>query len=103
MRITVPNGPGMTIFSTDGTYGYIWSSFSPETVVVSTKPHKIVGRVKQVSPFCPNIAASPDGEQVWLTLKDIGKAMAFSAKPPFQVLRVLDMPDAKIRAVPVPP
>jgi YVTN family beta-propeller protein len=89
-RITVPNGPGMTIFSPDGRYGYVCSSFTPETVVVSTQTHEIVGRVKQVSPFCPNIAASPDGEQVWLTLKDVGKTMVFAAKPPFQVLRVLD-------------
>src|SRR3954468_19985405 len=72
-RIQVPNGPGMTIFSPDGAFGYVCSSFSPETVVVSTKTHEIVGRVKQVSPFCPNIAATPDGEQVWLTLKDVGK------------------------------
>jgi DNA-binding beta-propeller fold protein YncE len=46
--------------------------------------------VQQVSPFCPNIAASPDGEQVWSTLKDVGKTMVFSAKPPFRVLRVID-------------
>jgi YVTN family beta-propeller protein len=58
--------------------------------VVSTKTHQIVGRVKQVSPFCPNIAASPDGEQVWLTLKDTGKVMVFAAKPPFQILNVFD-------------
>src|SRR5919106_414311 len=90
MRITVPNGPGMTIFAPDGRYGYVCSSFTPETVVISTETHEIVGRVKQVSPFCPNIAASPDGEQVWLTLKDVGKTMVFSAKPPFEMLRVLD-------------
>src|SRR5256885_3930949 len=89
-RIKVPNGPGMTIFSPDGAYGYVCSSFIPEPVVVSTKTHEIVGRVKQVSPFCPNIAASPDGEQVWLTLKDVGKTMVFAAKPPFDVLRVID-------------
>ena len=89
-RITVPNGPGMTIFSPDGRYGYVCSSFTPETVVVSTQTREIVGRVKQLSPFCPNIAASPDGEQVWMTLKDTGKVMVFAAKPPFQVLRVLD-------------
>ena len=34
LRIPVPNGPGMTIFSPDGKYGYVCSSFSPETVVV---------------------------------------------------------------------
>jgi YVTN family beta-propeller protein len=89
-RITVPNGPGMTIFSPDGRYGYVCSSFTPETVVVDTRSHEIVGRVKQASPFCPNIAASPDGEQVWFTLKDVGKTMVFAAKPPFDVLRVLD-------------
>jgi YVTN family beta-propeller protein len=89
-RITVPNGPGMTIFSPDGRYGYVCSSFTPETVVVDTKTREIVGRVQQVSPFCPNVAASPDGDQVWMTLKDIGKVMVFDAKPPFSVLRVLD-------------
>jgi YVTN family beta-propeller protein len=89
-RIKVPNGPGMTIFSPDGTYGYVCSSFTPETVVISTKTREIAGRVKQVSPFCPNIAASPDGEQVWLTLKDVGKTMVVAAKAPFQVLRIID-------------
>ena len=89
-RITVPNGPGMTIFSPDGKYGYVCSSFTPETVVISTVDHQIVGHVKQESPFCPDIAATPDGKQVWLTLKDVGKTMVFSAKPPFDVLKVLD-------------
>jgi YVTN family beta-propeller protein len=89
-RITVPNGPGMTIFSPDGRYGYVCSSFTPETVVVDTRSHEIVGRVRQASPFCPDIAASPDGEQVWFTLKDVGKVMVFAAKPPFDVLRVMD-------------
>ena len=89
-RIKLPNGPGMTIFSPDGKYGYVCSSFTPETDVVSVADHKIVGKVKQVSPFCPNIAATPEGDQVWLTLKDVGKVMVFSAKPPFTVLKVLD-------------
>jgi YVTN family beta-propeller protein len=88
-RIPVPNGPGMTIFSPDGKYGYVCSSFTPETVVVSTADHAIVGRVKQESPFCPNIAVTPEGDQVWLTLKDVGKAMVFEGKPPFAVLKVL--------------
>jgi len=89
-RITVPNGPGMTIFSPDGKYGYVCSSFSPETVVVDTAEHKVVGHVKQESPFCPDIAATPDGKQVWLTLKDVGKTMVFSARPPFDVVKVID-------------
>lgn len=89
-RIVVPGGPGMQIFSPDGKYGYICSSFNPETAVVSVTDHKIVGRVKQESPFCPNIAATPDGKQVWFTLKDIGKAQVFDARPPFRLIRTLD-------------
>ena len=89
-RIKVPAGPGMQIFSPDGKYGYVCSSFNPETVVVSVADHSIVGHVKQDSPFCPNIAATPDGKQVWFTLKDVGKTMVFDAQPPFSVLKSID-------------
>src|SRR4051812_29919460 len=89
-RITTPAGPGMQIFSPDGKYGYVCSSFNPETVVVSVADHQIVGRVRQDSPFCPNIAATPDGKQVWFTLKDVGKTMVFDAQPPFSVLKSID-------------
>jgi YVTN family beta-propeller protein len=89
-RIIVPNGPGMTIFSPDGKYGYVCSSFTPETVVISVADHQIVGRVPQPSPFCPNIAATPDGSQVWFTLKDVGKTQVFDGRPPFKVLKTLD-------------
>jgi YVTN family beta-propeller protein len=89
-RIKVPAGPGMQIFSPDGKYGYVCSSFNPETVVISVADHQIVGHVKQDSPFCPNIAATPDGKQVWLTLKDTGRTMVFDAQPPFAVLKSID-------------
>jgi DNA-binding beta-propeller fold protein YncE len=86
----VPNGPGMTIFSPHGRYGYVCSSFVPETVVIRVADHRIVGRVPQASPFCPNIAATPDGRQVWFTLKDTGKTEVFDAHPPFSVLKTLN-------------
>jgi YVTN family beta-propeller protein len=89
-RITVPNGPGMQIFSPDGKYGYVCSSFNPETDVISVAEHKIVGKVQQASPFCPNIAATPDGSQVWFTLKDTGKIQIFDARPPFSLFKTLD-------------
>ena len=89
-RIRVPAGPGMQIFSPDGEYGYVCSSFTAETVAIRLADHQIVGRIKQDSPFCPNIAASPDGRQVWLTLKDIGRVMIFDARPPFGVIRTID-------------
>lgn len=89
-RITTPSGPGMQIFSPDGQYGYVCSSFNPEMDVISVASHQIVGRVKQASPFCPNIAATPDGQQVWLTLKDVGKVMVIEGRPPFAVLKTID-------------
>ncbi len=89
-RITVPNGPGMVIFSPDGIYAYVVSSFTPETIVVSTADHAIVGHVKQDSPFSPDVAATPDGRQVWFTLKDVGRTMVFDAKPPFAVLKTIE-------------
>ena len=80
----------MQIFSPDGKYGYICSSFNPETDVVSVADHKIIAKVKQESPFCPNIAATPDGSQVWFTLKDVGKTQVFNARPPFNLIKTID-------------
>src|SRR5467141_1380796 len=88
-RIIVPGGPGMQFFSSDGQYGYVCSSFTPETVVITVKDHQIVARIPQESPFCPNIAVTPDGGQVWFTLKDVGKTMVFSGRPPFAVQKIL--------------
>jgi YVTN family beta-propeller protein len=89
-RIIVPNGPGMQIFSPDGKYGYVCSSVIPQTVVITVADHKIVGQVHQLSAFCPNIAATPDGKQVWFTLKDIGKTEVFDANPPFSILKTIN-------------
>jgi len=89
-RIKVPNGPGMQIFSPDGKYGYVCSSFVPELDVITVADHKIVGRVKQESPFCPNLAATPDGRQVWFTLKDVGRTQVFNAQPPFDLIKTID-------------
>jgi YVTN family beta-propeller protein len=89
-RIKVPAGPGMQIFSPDGKYGYVCSSFNPETAVITVADHQIVGHVRQDSPFCPNIAATPDGKQVWMTLKDVGRTMVFDARPPFSILKSIE-------------
>ncbi|MCG2640277.1 MULTISPECIES: YncE family protein [Bradyrhizobium] len=89
-RIVLANGPGMQIFSPDGKYGYVCSSFVPEIAVISVADHSVVGKVAQASPFCPDLAATPDGAQVWFTLKDTGKAQVFDARPPFNLLKTLD-------------
>ncbi len=89
-RIKTAGGPGMQIFSPDGKYGYVCSSFNPVVQVFEVATHKEVGQVTQASPFCPNIAATGDGAQVWFTLKDIGKVQVFNARPPFNLIRTLD-------------
>ena len=82
-RIELANGPGMTMFGPDGKYAFVCSSFTPELTVVDAASHEILKRVPQVSPFCPNIAVSPENDEVWITLKDVGKVQVFDAKPPF--------------------
>ena len=89
-RIMTLPGPGMTIFSPNDKYGYVCSSFNPVTDVILVATHKIIATVKQASPFCPNIAATPDGKQVWMTLKDTGRTQVFNANPPFNTLKILD-------------
>jgi DNA-binding beta-propeller fold protein YncE len=89
-RIQMANGPGMTMFGPDGHYAFVCSSFTPELTVLDVKSHQIIKRVPQASPFCPNIAVTPENDEVWMTLKDVGKVQVFSARPPFAQLALLD-------------
>ena len=83
-RIAMANGPGMTMFGPDGRYAFVCSSFTPELTVIDAPSHQIMQRLSQSSPFCPNIAVSPDNDEVWIILKDVGKVEVFSARPPFE-------------------
>src|ERR1700751_309228 len=89
-RIELANGPGMTMFGPDGKYAFVCSSFVPELAVIEVASHKIIKRIPQVSPFSPNIAVTPENDEVWITLKDVGKVQIYSAKPPFDQKAVLD-------------
>jgi len=89
-RIHMANGPGMTMFGPDGRYGFVCSSFTPELAVIDLSSHEIVKRVAQASPFCPNIAVSPENDEIWITLKDVGKTQVFNAKPPFEQKALLE-------------
>src|SRR6201987_6507198 len=89
-RIEMANGPGMTMFGPNGQYAFVCSSFTPELAVLDVASHKILKRVPQASPFCPNIAVSPENDEVWITLKDAGKVQVYSAKPPFEQKAVLE-------------
>src|SRR5246500_3584199 len=72
-RIELANGPGMTMFGPDGKYAFVCSSFVPELAVIDVASHKIIKRMPQVSPFSPLIAVTPENDEVWITLKDVGK------------------------------
>ena len=50
----------------------------------------MIKRLPQVSPFSPNIAVTPENDEVWITLKDAGKVQVFAAKPPFAQKAVLE-------------
>jgi YVTN family beta-propeller protein len=89
-RIEMANGPGMTMFGPDGRYAFVCSSFTPELTVVDTASHQVLKQLPQASPFCPNIAVSPESDEVWITLKDVGKTQVFSAKPPFEQRALLE-------------
>src|SRR5246127_163148 len=89
-RIEVANGPGMTMFGPDGKYAFVCSSFTPELAVIDVASHKVIKRLPQVSPFSPLIAVTPENDEVWITLKDVGKVQIYSAKPPFAQKAVLD-------------
>jgi YVTN family beta-propeller protein len=89
-RIEVANGPGMTMFGPDGKYAFVCSSFTPELAVIDVASHQVIKRLPQASPFSPNIAVSPENDEVWITLKDTGKVQIYSAKPPFEQKALLD-------------
>ena len=89
-RIRLASGPGMTMFGPDGHYGFVCSSFTPELAVIDVVSHRVIKRLPQASSFCPNIAVSPENDEVWITLKDVGKVQVFSAKPPFDQKALLN-------------
>ncbi len=90
-RIQTANGPGMVLFRPDGKYAFVPSSFTTELAVIATATHEVIARVKQASPFSPNLAVSPDGTEVWFTLKDVGKVQVIRAEPPFDTTATLDI------------
>ncbi len=89
-RIEMANGPGMTMFGPDGKYAFVCSSFTPELAVIDVASHRIIKKIPQATPFSPNIAVTPENDEVWITLKDAGKVQVYSAKPPFAQKAVLD-------------
>ena len=81
MQIQTTDGAAMVIFRPDGAVAFVNSSRTAELTVVDVKTHAVVKRITGlVSPFSPNLAASPDGKEVWLTHKDVGKTTIVDAQ-----------------------
>lgn len=88
-RVKVATGPGMIMFSPDGSLAYVCSSFTAEFDVVDTRSYQVTQRIPVVSPFSPNIAITPDGSEVWFTHKDVGKVSVFDTQS-MSIKTVLD-------------
>jgi YVTN family beta-propeller protein len=88
-RIPTSDGVAMVIFRPDGRYAFVNSSRTAELDVVDVRTHTVTQRVPMPSKFSPNLAVSPDGEEVWLTLKDVGKTVIVDART-FAVLGTID-------------
>lgn len=94
LQIQATDGAAMVIFRPDGVVAFVNRSRSAELTVVDVKTHAVVKRITGlVSPFSPNLAASPDGKEVWLTHKDVGKASIVDAQN-FVVIRELQGVDS---------
>jgi DNA-binding beta-propeller fold protein YncE len=80
----------MVIFRPDGAVAFVNSSRTAELDVVDVKTPAVIKKITGlVSPFSPNLAASPDGGEVCLTHKDVGKVTIVDAQS-FAVLWVID-------------
>ncbi|RYF75879.1 MAG: YncE family protein, partial [Cytophagaceae bacterium] len=79
-QIPVADGPGMVAFSPDGKVAYVCSSFTPQLDIIDRATHRRIKSLPVVSPFSPNIFASPDGNWVAFTHKDVGKTTILNAR-----------------------
>jgi YVTN family beta-propeller protein len=78
-RVVTANGVAMIAFRPDGRYAFANSSNEPELDVVDTRTYEVVKRIAVPSAFSPNLAVTPDGREVWLTLKDVGQTVMVDA------------------------
>jgi YVTN family beta-propeller protein len=79
-RIPTTSGPGMTIFAPDGKLAFVCNSFNPVVEVVDVAKREVIKKIPVVSPFSPFIQVTPDGLEVWLTHKDVGKVTRIDTK-----------------------
>lgn len=88
-RVPTAPGPGMVVFRPDGRVAFVCHSFTPEVWVIDVRTRQLIQKVPVTSPFCPNLAATADGREVWITHKDVGKVTVLDAQS-YRVLDVLE-------------
>jgi YVTN family beta-propeller protein len=69
----------MVRFSPNGDYAYVCSSSSSLMHVVDAREYTLRKSVGVISPFCPYIWVSQDGQEIYFTHKDIGYISFFNA------------------------
>jgi YVTN family beta-propeller protein len=79
-NIKTAPGPGMVVFRPDGKVAFVDHSFTAEVDVVDVKTREVTARIPVVSKFSPNLVVTADGQQVWLTHKDVGKVTVLNAQ-----------------------
>jgi YVTN family beta-propeller protein len=88
-RIETAPGPGMVLFHPDGKRAFVVSSFTPVVEVIDVRKHKVLRRIPVTSPFSPFLQLTPDGGELWMTHKDVGKVTRIDTKS-LEVKEVFD-------------
>lgn len=72
-KIELESGPGMVAFSKDGSLAFVTSSFDNHFWIIDSSSKETKKVLKLESNFSPFINTSPDGKEVWVNHKDLGK------------------------------
>lgn len=79
-RVILSEGPGMVAFSHDGKLAFVSSSFDNNFWVIEVQSKNIIKQITLESKFSPFITTTPDGREVWVGHKDIGKVTRIDTK-----------------------
>lgn len=79
-KIELQSGPGMVSFSKDGKLAFVTSSFDNHFWIIDSATKKLKKELTLESKFSPFINTSPDGKEVWVNHKDIGKITRIDAE-----------------------
>ena len=79
-NIATEHEPSMVVFRPDGKVAFVDHSETALLDVIDVKKREVIARVPVVSKFSPNLVVTEDGQQVWMTHKDIGKVTVVNAQ-----------------------